>query len=220
MTTRLGFIAAVILVGSACGSSSAGLGAADGARDSTGTGGVLPDTGGTSGALSGAGGSGSGGNEPGIGGIGSGGAAPGTGGSGNGSGGAAPGTGGSGSGGAVPAPIDAPIDGPPAPLDAPADLPIDKGDLDAPSGHLYPIDATPPEVYPGLEAGIKLCPDWFSQTYRPCCPSTPPDCTGKPDDYPGYLCTPDCADYGYTGQGCGAAWFACSCSHERWVCLG
>jgi len=104
--------------------------------------------------------------------------------------------------------------------DGPMDVAIDKQVPDAPLDRAYPIDATPPEVYPGLEAGVKLCPDWFSQVYRPCCPATPPDCTGKPDGYPGYLCAEDCANYGATNQACGAAWFACSCSQEHWVCLG
>ncbi len=110
-----------------------------------------------------------------------------------------------------------------------AEVPLPDGPTDLPSGkevavdspiRLYPVDASPPEVYPGVEAGTKLCPNFSSQDYTPCCPADPPDCTGKPNGYPGYICTPDCANYQDAGQSCAQAWFACNCQNERWMCQG
>ena len=58
-------------------------------------------------------------------------------------------------------------------------------------------DGTPP----------RACFDKLSNSCAPCCPATPPDCTGKPDGYPGYECSPAPNSF-----------CSCSCRQEQWVC--
>lgn len=47
----------------------------------------------------------------------------------------------------------------------------------------------------------------FSSSCEPCCPTATPDCTGKPDGYPGYSCTPS------ANSSC-----SCSCGAGNWSC--
>ncbi|HEX7598841.1 MAG TPA: hypothetical protein VF518_11545 [Polyangia bacterium] len=114
------------------------------------------------------------------------------------------------------------MDLPPADLPSadlpPTDLPVAQDGPDAETGNRYRFDGSPPESYPGVEAGTKLCPNRFSQTYMPCCPETPPDCQNKSDGYPGYACTPDCSNA--TSETCwySMAYCSCICSQGRWIC--
>jgi hypothetical protein len=110
-----------------------------------------------------------------------------------------------------------PQDSPSAEL-PPADLPAAQDVPDAEAGNRYRVDASPPEVYPGAEAGTKLCPNRFSQNYMPCCPETPPNCQDMPNGYPGYECTPDCSNA--TDENCwySSAYCACDCREGRWLC--
>lgn len=57
------------------------------------------------------------------------------------------------------------------------------------------------------------CPNAFSSSCEPCCPAAKPDCTDKPDGYPGYNCTP--APSGEEG----ASYCSCSCYAGDWQCL-
>jgi|HubBroStandDraft_2_1064218.scaffolds.fasta_scaffold961557_1 hypothetical protein len=67
----------------------------------------------------------------------------------------------------------------------------------------------------GADSG--LCRDYFyltigadggtSPTYFPCCPVPAPDCSDKPDQYPGYICTPRDAPY-----------CSCNCQQHVWSC--
>jgi len=63
----------------------------------------------------------------------------------------------------------------------------------------------------GLDAGECIglggIPAGGGVNYQPCCPNTPPDCSDKPDFYPGYLCVPAPQSY------CG-----CACQSGRWEC--
>ena len=52
-----------------------------------------------------------------------------------------------------------------------------------------------------------LCMNSFSGMPEPCCPKTPPDCSTKPDGYPGYGCTPS------PGSFC-----SCTCEGGQWLC--
>ena len=61
-------------------------------------------------------------------------------------------------------------------------------------------DGTPPHA----------CYNQFSHSCEVCCPETAPDCSDKPDNYPGYTCTPD--DPG------NASYCACDCERGEWVC--
>lgn len=63
------------------------------------------------------------------------------------------------------------------------------------------IDAGSPVVPPAT------CYDLFSSLCRPCCPDSPPDCTGKADGYPGYACTSTVNRY-----------CSCQCYRGRWEC--
>lgn len=54
-----------------------------------------------------------------------------------------------------------------------------------------------------------------------CCPdSAPPDCSTKPDGYPGFGCTPNCAQYPDAGFPCSGAgsYCTCSCQGGSWQC--
>jgi len=51
------------------------------------------------------------------------------------------------------------------------------------------------------------CFNSFSSTCEPCCSDTPPECTGKPNGYPGYGCTPEDNSF-----------CSCSCTSEMWTC--
>ena len=57
-----------------------------------------------------------------------------------------------------------------------------------------------------------LCFNLLDSSCTPCCPSTKPDCTGKPDGYPGYACTP-----GPSGAE-GSAYCSCLCANGMWQC--
>jgi len=63
----------------------------------------------------------------------------------------------------------------------------------------------PPNVAP------TTCQNAFSNSCEPCCPTEPPDCTDKPNGYPGFG-----HDYGCT-QGPNS-FCSCGCVSERWVC--
>jgi len=62
----------------------------------------------------------------------------------------------------------------------------------------------------GAEAPPSACFNEFDHACSPCCPATPPDCTGKPDGYPGYSCTP--------APGSGNTFCACACGGGSWQC--
>jgi hypothetical protein len=62
-------------------------------------------------------------------------------------------------------------------------------------------DDTPPK------AGPKACYDALSSSCQPCCPTETPDCTGKPNGYPGYRCTQA------PNSSC-----SCACASEAWSC--
>jgi hypothetical protein len=64
-------------------------------------------------------------------------------------------------------------------------------------------------VRPNVPA--RACFNGFSATCEPCCDTTPPDCTSKPQDYPGYDCTP-------SGDDGGVSYCSCSCDHQQWTC--
>jgi hypothetical protein len=64
-------------------------------------------------------------------------------------------------------------------------------------------------VRPGVPA--RACFDGFSATCEPCCDTTHSDCTGKPQNYPGYDCTPPADD----GK---VSYCTCSCDQEQWTC--
>jgi hypothetical protein len=55
------------------------------------------------------------------------------------------------------------------------------------------------------------CFDGFSATCEPCCDAKPPDCQGKPQDYPGYGCTPPAED----GM---VSYCSCTCDQQKWSC--
>ncbi len=48
------------------------------------------------------------------------------------------------------------------------------------------------------------------ETCTPCCPTTPPDCMGKPDGYPGYSCS--------EGDGDDGSLCVCACATGKWQC--
>jgi hypothetical protein len=52
-----------------------------------------------------------------------------------------------------------------------------------------------------------LCFNGFDHMQHPCCSKTAPDCSNKPDGYPGYGCTPS------PGSFC-----ACTCERGQWLC--
>ncbi len=59
------------------------------------------------------------------------------------------------------------------------------------------------------------CFDGFSSSCEPCCDGTEDkkvDCTGKPDGFPGYECTPHPDDH------YGPSYCSCSCQSEGWEC--
>jgi len=62
-------------------------------------------------------------------------------------------------------------------------------------------DDTPPK------AGPPACYDALSRSCQPCCPTPPPDCTGKPNGYPGYRCTVSPNSF-----------CSCDCVSEEWSC--
>jgi hypothetical protein len=56
-------------------------------------------------------------------------------------------------------------------------------------------------------APAALCYNNFNGTCQPCCSSNKPDCTEKPDGYPGYDCTP-----------ANGGWCSCNCEGGQWLC--
>ncbi len=63
----------------------------------------------------------------------------------------------------------------------------------------------------GADSG--LCPNYLTMrpdggpSYLPCCPDPVPDCSDKPDPYPGFFCTPRDAPY-----------CSCNCQQHTWTC--
>lgn len=57
------------------------------------------------------------------------------------------------------------------------------------------------------EEPVRACFDNLSGTCQPCCPASPPDCSDKPDGYPGYGCSPSWGSY-----------CSCSCNRGQWIC--
>ncbi len=62
----------------------------------------------------------------------------------------------------------------------------------------------------GAQPPPAACFNEFDHACTPCCPATQPDCTGKPDGYPGYICTP--------APGNGNTFCACACGGGAWQC--
>jgi hypothetical protein len=61
---------------------------------------------------------------------------------------------------------------------------------------------------PNVADGGLNCQDEFSGgTPSRCCAKTPPDCTNKPDGYPGFGCTPGKQSF-----------CSCNCSGGTWIC--
>jgi hypothetical protein len=69
--------------------------------------------------------------------------------------------------------------------------------FDPPTGGETGEGGAPPEI-PRAE-----CYSDFDGGCGPCCPDTPPDCTGKPEGYPGYACT--------------KGFCVCSCGGGEWL---
>jgi len=59
--------------------------------------------------------------------------------------------------------------------------------------------------------GVTTCHNNFSGMCEPCCPATPPDCSTKPDGYPGYSCTE-----GSTASP--SSFCSCRCWSGVWSC--
>jgi hypothetical protein len=58
--------------------------------------------------------------------------------------------------------------------------------------------------------------------YEPCCPApAPPDCSGKPEGYPGFMCVPNCEAYPDASYPCnaGGSYCTCRCSCGKWACF-
>ena len=64
-------------------------------------------------------------------------------------------------------------------------------------------------VQPNVPA--RACFNGFSATCEPCCETEHPDCTGKPQDYPGFDCTPP-------ADNSGPSFCFCSCDQQQWTC--
>jgi len=60
-------------------------------------------------------------------------------------------------------------------------------------------------------AAPATCQNAFSNSCEPCCPTEAPDCTGKPNGYPGYG-----HDYGCTQSP--NSYCSCGCLSEQWIC--
>jgi len=58
-----------------------------------------------------------------------------------------------------------------------------------------------------LTRDAPLCFNAYSSTCAPCCPDPAPDCTDRPDGYPGYTCTLSSGSY-----------CSCSCNGGEWSC--
>jgi len=56
-------------------------------------------------------------------------------------------------------------------------------------------------------AGPPACFNALSSSCEPCCVTPTPDCTGKPNGYPGYRCTPEPDSF-----------CSCACTSEAWSC--
>jgi len=75
-----------------------------------------------------------------------------------------------------------------------------------------PQTAASPPPNPAIPA--RGCFDAWSATCEPCCDNAhdkDPDCTGKPEGYPGFACTPP-IDHGRV------SYCSCSCEAEQWTC--
>ena len=74
--------------------------------------------------------------------------------------------------------------------------------------------AGPEQHAPDDNLPARACFNKFSRSCQPCCAETSPNCSDKPDGYPGYDCTPvvppESED---TGD-----WCSCSCSQAEWTC--
>jgi hypothetical protein len=60
---------------------------------------------------------------------------------------------------------------------------------------------------PGPKEVLTACHNSFGNTCEPCCPAKTPECTDKPDGYPGYACTPAPDSF-----------CSCQCSGGHWAC--
>jgi hypothetical protein len=69
-------------------------------------------------------------------------------------------------------------------------------------------DGTTSSAAPAQEPPA-ACFDLFSRTCAPCCEATPPDCSDKPDGYPGYKCVS--RENAFCSCSCGAGSWKCAC---------
>jgi hypothetical protein len=74
-------------------------------------------------------------------------------------------------------------------------------------------DLVDPTQSPPVDPNIppRACFNAFGGSCEPCCDTKPPDCTGKPQGYPGYDCTPPAED----GK---VSYCSCACDQEQWTC--
>jgi hypothetical protein len=72
-------------------------------------------------------------------------------------------------------------------------------------------DVAHPELTPANGGNPpRACLDQFSMSCQVCCPNPTPDCSGKPNGYPGYDCSPSTPD--------NPSYCSCSCLNGRWDC--
>jgi hypothetical protein len=74
-----------------------------------------------------------------------------------------------------------------------------------------PMDASAPDSAAGADASspprLDCIDDFGGGVPARCCPSPAPDCKGKPDGYPGYICVPPPHSF-----------CSCGCQMQQWVC--
>ena len=58
---------------------------------------------------------------------------------------------------------------------------------------------------------VRSCFNLFNGICAPCCPATTPDCSDKPNGFPGYSCTPE-------GNSVDTAFCSCACRDGEWQC--
>jgi len=93
-----------------------------------------------------------------------------------------------------------------------------------------PDDADSAVDVPGDDGGgssDELCTNLLYDTpiKLRCCPdAVPPDCSTKPDGYPGYFCTPPCETHPDAGWSCSqrggvvGSYCECTCQGGSWQC--
>src|SRR6478609_6101064 len=69
-------------------------------------------------------------------------------------------------------------------------------------------DVAQPEHNQPIDGPPRACYDRFAHSCEPCCPTPEPECSHKPDGYPGYACTPDTSG--------DRAYCSCQCSGGEW----